>query len=80
MIMELNVEEQQLQYYVDSGGHCPVCCTECNYEGYHERDSTWDKHVCPKCGWSCMDYSLEDIQHTHIDPSAEEEAVWRMTL
>jgi hypothetical protein len=46
--------EQEIQFYFDSKGRCPVCYTECDIDtsGSCERDSSGDVHRCPKCGWS----------------------------
>jgi formamidopyrimidine-DNA glycosylase len=49
--------KQKIAFYQESG-RCPVCYTEVEIEGYHERDSTWDKHYCPKCDWYCHEIDL----------------------
>ena len=51
------LRDQQLKFYRESREHnCPVCFTECEVKEYH--DSTWNHHVCPKCGWECVDMEL----------------------
>jgi len=36
---------------IESGGSCPHDGAELEYESMHERDSTYDRNYCPKCGW-----------------------------
>lgn len=56
----MDEHDQQIQYYVNSKGHCPVCYTECETDtsGSNERDSSGDVHFCPKCGWLINEMSL----------------------
>lgn len=64
-------DPEQLQFFVDSEGKCPVCYTECKYEGYHERDSTYDEFICPKCGWYCMVSDADEIEPSNTGEPLE---------
>lgn len=53
------IREKQLEFYRESEDNsCPVCFAVCEVKPYHERDSTYDIHVCPKCGWGCKEHEL----------------------
>jgi hypothetical protein len=54
----MDERNQQLKLYYDTH-NCPVCGFDnMNYEGKHERDSTYDRMWCPKCEWSCIEMEL----------------------
>jgi len=60
MIKYNELELQQLLYAKEEG-LCPECCTELEYVGYHERDSTYDRWVCNKCNWNELVSTLEGL-------------------
>jgi predicted RNA-binding Zn-ribbon protein involved in translation (DUF1610 family) len=48
----VTVERDALIAQAEDTGLCPFDGAEMGYESNHERDSSNDRHVCPKCGWS----------------------------
>jgi len=60
----MNEDELKLQKlrYAKEEELCPECCSELEYVGYHERDSTYDKWVCPKCKWDVYVSTLEKLE------------------
>ena len=77
-------EEQQIQFYTDSGGRCPVCYyDEVDYISTHERDSTCNSKECPKCKWSVREFTLEDVKDNHgevISESDDDEFYLKLRL
>ena len=49
--------QRQIKVYLETG-KCPICGTEVELLGKHERDSSNDEHVCPSCGWDCQEMEL----------------------
>jgi len=77
------MEDQQLQFYIDSGGKCPECYSEVDYISTHERDSSHDYRECPKCKWSVREFTLEDVKDNHgevISESDDDEFYLKLRL
>ena len=60
MADELAERRRQLQKYKKSW-ECPLCGTEIDPVGTHERDSSNDEHTCLKCGWTCVEMELWNL-------------------
>jgi ssDNA-binding Zn-finger/Zn-ribbon topoisomerase 1 len=58
---EQRIKEVKQAY---EAGDCPKCGTELEFEGYHERDSTWDRHYCPKCDWQYTEIETWSINES----------------
>jgi hypothetical protein len=55
--------EEELNWY-SKYNTCPKCNSFVDIKGYHERDSTWDKHTCSNtdCDFKCVEMELWDRQ------------------
>ena len=56
-----NEEREKLIYAIEHD-LCPECCNVLNYYPYHERDSTYDKWICPKCNWEVLVSDWENVK------------------
>ena len=57
----INEEREKLIYAIEHK-LCPECCSELDYYGYHERDSTYDEWFCPKCNWRVLVSQWEKVK------------------
>ena len=60
MNYNLDDHDRLVDKYLDTIPHCPKCNAEIEIDtsGSNERDSSGDRHYCPKCGWECSEMAV----------------------